>query len=91
MLKASTLCKVMILLCGERNIFSDSASGCNFGKVELSSIGAVKVCYDNEWEYVCGKLWTDEQAAVVCRQLKLPSVGENTLYLTYIIVHSLSL
>ena len=52
---------------------------CESGKVELSSTGEVKVCYDNSWGYVCGDFWTDAQAAVVCRQQKLPTFGETAL------------
>ena len=31
---------------------------------------------NRQWLSICGKGWTDEDAAVVCTQLDLPKVGE---------------
>ena len=34
--------------------------------------GRVEVCSNGEWKTVCDRGWREEEAKVVCRQLKYP-------------------
>ena len=49
-------------------------SVCNDGDVRLvdgnsAFNGRLEICFDNVWGTVCGRPWSDTEAAVVCRQL----------------------
>ena len=36
----------------------------------------MKICEDGRWKYLCGQLWSDAQAEVVCRQTRMSTAGE---------------
>ena len=55
--------------------------GCNEGDARLqdgNSIheGRVEICRNNMWGTVCQTYWTARDAAVVCRELGLPTIGK---------------
>ena len=51
------------------------------GGVADSSSGVVEICVDGVWGTVCDYFneWSYDNAAVICRQLNLPTSGMTTL------------
>ena len=66
-------------------------AGCTDGDVRLTggsseAEGTVEVCSDNTWGMVSGLGWGEEDAQVVCRQLRYQAEGD---VLTTIILFSI--
>ena len=54
---------------------------CTSGKVRLAggpneNIGRVERCMNNQWKAVCADQWGEDEATVVCRQLKFRVDGQ---------------
>ena len=58
-------------------------TGCDDGAARLVNgdtlNGRLELCISNTWNTVCKTGFDDEDAAVICRQLNLPSTGKQVL------------
>ena len=55
---------------------------------ERKSEGTIKICKDEQWGTVCDDSWDGVDAAVVCRQLGLPTEGILATYILCVNVHT---
>ena len=60
------------------------SESCETGLVRLvkgnTTAGIVEVCNALEWRSVCDDSWSEQEAAVVCRQLGLPYEGIQNIH-----------
>lgn len=57
-------------------------AGCTEGEIRLVNgpnelEGRVEICLNDKFGTVCGQMWDDVDAAIVCRQLELKSTGKS--------------
>ena len=62
------------LIAAFTNIYSFQQ--CTNGNIDIREEEPMKICEDGRWKYLCGQLWSDAQAEVVCRQTRMSTAGE---------------
>ena len=84
------------LLCTEINSnYCSIVTGCRDGDVRLTGgssegEGTVEVCFKKTWGMVSGLGWGEEDARVVCRQLRFQAEGELLSDIVLMIIMSLA-
>lgn len=71
--------------------------GCEEGDIRLAdnsgfskSSGRVEFCHAGEWGTVCLDGWNSKGTKVVCKQLGLPTNGENYCCIFYSHIHTIT-
>jgi len=49
---------------------------------QFVAAGTVQVCVEGAWTFVCGRDWSDMDAAIACRQLGYSPTGKDVIFLT---------
>ena len=87
-LSGGTIITTLFQWCTYVSGWTGNGQSCNEGEVRLQlrmqstsfsqSQGTVLICINEVWGTICSNGWDSRDAAVVCRQLGFPSLGNNT-------------